>query len=261
MIWGDEVEQELRTEGIKQSQVIRHLKASLFDAQILSQRTPQQELSRSLTEMRKVELKNSLQSCGEDADDYQLETLSLYSDYMVAMSFISLQRPMEALVDPFATTASSTKLGTHRETCKFTFRCHYRTNSQTVAERASALIHHLFKSRADGQSIIGKRYLISDVGAGSADHQVWEVVEQQPLQLREVGIPEEAKTAWCGGAFVNQIATQQIMRDIRDIDRVLRATQRSNGPSDRQSFELKIAKKFEKEKLRFEGRETIYLRI
>ncbi|OQV11073.1 hypothetical protein CLAIMM_14973 [Cladophialophora immunda] len=281
MFWGDGVEQELKKRGITESQVIRRLKPSLFDAHALAHQPFQKGLL--VAEDRKVELTESLKSCGEDADDYRMENLSVFSDYMgivyryvlqfIAKTHGSLGWPVLKNLEEYKNwsppgnpkihVSLPVPVGSSPDEVQLVVAAAKAAgipNPYPVAEPASALIHHLCKAR--DQSIKEKTFLILDIGAGSVDQQVWTVVNENPLQVREHIIPEHVRTAWCGGAYTNQEAVKLIMNGIRDRDLVLRALQRHGSRiNNQESLERKLDKKFEKEKQRFEGWETLLLRI
>ncbi|KIX92712.1 uncharacterized protein Z520_11564 [Fonsecaea multimorphosa CBS 102226] len=283
MLWGDEVSQELKKGHINESQVIRRLKPSLFDARALTQRPFQTDLS--IAKDRKNQLIKSLESCGEDPDDYRLENISVFSEYMgfayrgvlqnIAKMDGNLGWPVLNNLDEYKSwkpqgnvkinVSLPVPIGAKPGQVQMVVAAAKAAgipNPYPVAEPASALIHHLHKARDHLQSIIGKTFVILDIGAGSADQQVWTVVNENPLQVRELIIPDRVRTAWCGGAYINAAAVKLIMDGIDDKDLVLRALQSSGSPiTDIDSLERRLNKKFEKEKQRFEGRETLYLRI
>ncbi|OAP64244.1 hypothetical protein AYL99_00216 [Fonsecaea erecta] len=281
MLWGDEVDQALKKGDINESQVVRHLKPSLFHAHTASQQHFQGGIE--LTKERKTELSDCLKFYGEVPRDYHLENISVFSYYLgfvyrfvlrfIATSHGSLGWPV---FDNLEDYKSWTPPGNPRITVSLPVPVRSSPaqvqlmvaaakaagipNPYPVAEPAAAMIYHLYKAR--GQSLVGKTFLILDIGAGSADQQIWTVVNENPLRLREHIIPEESKIAWCGGAYTNEVAVKLIKDRFRNKDRVFEGLQRNRSSiTDERELERKLYQRFEKEKKRFEGRDALCLCI
>lgn len=123
-------------------------------------------------------------------------------------------------------------------------------NPSTVGEPTAALVRH---ASIGGEDYAGRILALLDIGAGSVDLQIWEIISTQPLRIQEV---VAGKTEWCGGDSVNREAGHLILDGIggsRNILAVLEHLQnvtRNKNMSESQ-FRDVLEKEFEDSKRSF----------
>lgn len=95
-----------------------------------------------------------------------------------------------------------------------------------------------------------------DTGAGSADTAVLQLKGKNPTQLREIALPENAQTKWCGGRFINQKIVSLIIRDLPNVAVVLVGAKMTQA-----QLEEALEKAFEEKKPRFNGSQPLTLLV
>lgn len=278
MLWGDGVTVALKAGHIDENDVRRCFKPALFDGENYLDTDTQDLQVRLFRINRESQLSESLMHYGETVDEKRMDHIVLYSDYLrlvyqKVLHFIShihgsLRWPSiieaynsftpdveihVALPSPMASTQLQIQL------IMAAARAAGIPNPSPVAEPSAALAYQFLVS--PGQKILGKTFLILDIGAGTADLAGGTVLGLKPIRFREIEIPEHVKTSWCGGRFIDDAAVSLIMKDILCIDRVLRALETNHNPMTKKELGEELAKEFEKEKRQFTGSETLFLSL
>lgn len=283
IFYGCEVDDGLKNGTIQPSQVIENLKSYLLDPDANQPLDPEIEANISFTQISEMEA--ALRHYGQDPARHTSYRAALYAGFIgylyrlilwfIARRFGSLRWPVSqdlnfyrgwtppgspniyvALAIPAATTQSQVTL------LMAAARVAGIPNVYPVAEPACALIRYLFReTESRRQDLVGNSFCIIDAGAGTADQQRWVLKSLNPMRLKQVVIPPDSRTSWCGGSYINDTMVGKVMNRLHDRDGVLRYLRDRDHSHDERWLRNRIAKEVEKLKRRFSGNEDLLLEI
>ena len=285
IIWGEDVFREVNKNQIPESRIIRRLKPHLFDSLRRKAGDSPPRYKVLMSEERTSKLEEALNHYGEDHQQYELSAIHLFSEclgmifhdvlHFIARTHGNLGWPVHTnrdlykdcsiLQDVKFTVSLPLPAGSTPEQTQLIMaaaRAAGIPNPYPVSEPIAAYINHAKESCSE--SAPGKISIIVDVGAATVDRQVFQEVGREPLRICEIDVPNTDKTAWTGGSYVNEEAILLVLAGIPDVDRVLQALRKHDSTTtitDKEALARAVGNKFEKEKRKFQGTETHYLRI
>lgn len=291
LLWGEEVNEALQESRIREEDAKRYFKRDLFQYPDEKSRdlTTKLYYTEEISDTKQVcrvkthiRFSESLTKDGIPPNANNIEEISLYAHYMrlafrYILKFIAEThstlgweiQDIETKEDwtppgnptirvglplPVASTPQQTSL------IMIAAEAAGMPNPYPMAEPASALAYHLLLS--PNECLLGKTFLIIDIGAGSVDLKAWTVINIGPLKVREA---HQGATRWCGGSYVNEVAKTHIMNKMLNNDfvedLVFESLAENKTHMSKNELGRQVEREFEKQKRKFDGTQTTTLKI
>ena len=279
--WGNEVDQAVHGDDVQVTDIIRCFKPMVFGQDVGRNARSREQISKLPQLPREEKLLQHLKESGQETHETEITDIDLFVWFIRHARWYVLRCIAEAypsLGIPIHDPTDLKKYGDWKPPAqlKITYALPlpaasspYQIERMTAACSAAGMhdpysvaeplcILYLQLRLEQDNLVIGKLYIVVDIGAGSADIEAWRVVELNPTRVEQVG---RSRTAWGGGNGLTENCINYILSERPGIPEFIQAHNNTGHDQPWETLRYTIEAEFEERRKSFNGTDRVTLKV